>query len=103
MLELSPVAVNELGAKEQVVFAGKPKQLKKSVPAYPLTGLIVTVAVPVRPCLTVIVVGFAVIEKSGGAVIVSIKTLEVELRKLLSPPYVAEMEWDPTPRLLVVY
>ena len=59
------VPVVEAGLKLAVTPAGKPLAASDTVPLKPFTGWTVIVLLPVPPCATERVAGFAVKEKSG--------------------------------------
>ena|SRR5882762_8577391 len=73
MVELLPAAT-AVGLNDAVAPAGRPVALKLTFCAEPLVTAVEIVDVPLEPCWTETLVGFAPIEKSfgGGAVTVSV-------------------------------
>jgi len=60
-----PDPATEVGLKEVVTLAPAPLTLRLTVPVNPLTGLIVTVYLPLAPRATLRLVGETEIAKSG--------------------------------------
>ena len=67
-----------------------------------MTGVKVSVALAGAEPVSVPLVGLMLNEKSGGgAVMVTVTAVEVDLAKLALPPYCAVMEWLLTARVVV--
>ena len=77
-----PPALTEVGLKLTVVPAGAPLALRATVCAEPLVTAVLIVDVPLLPCWTLRLVGFALIEKSsvgGGVTVRPMSTVWVAL------------------------
>lgn len=100
---LAPVGVTVVGAKLQVVLDGNPEQAKLTACVKPPDGWMDRVVVVELPLATVALSGDRLRVKSGAATVTVMTTaLDVEVAKLVSPPYCAVMESDPVGSVVVV-
>jgi len=103
VIVLVPLGVTLTGLKVQVVWLGSPEQVNVTVLLNPLSGVIVTVLVPVPPGAMLRVVGLAAIEKSGGSGwTVTVATEDVDWAKDPLPPYAAVIDKVPIGSVVVV-
>lgn len=94
--------VMEAGLKVQVANDGSPEQVRDVAEANPLAGMMLMVEVAELPFVIVAVAGDSEMAKSGDAVMVMERTLDVEGALFVSPAYVAVRLWVPTVSELVV-
>src|SRR5947209_1935606 len=87
-----PPAVTEAGLKLTVVPAGCPPALRFTVCADPLVTAVPIVAVPLAPWTTVRLLGLALIEKSSGGGVVTVR-----------PTSTVCVALEPVPVTVIVY
>jgi hypothetical protein len=79
-------AVTDAGLKLLVVPVGSPLELKLTGCAEPLVTAVPIVDVPLAPCCTLMLLGFALIEKSFGGGVVTVRLTVVVWVKLVPVP-----------------
>ena len=90
--------VVDVGLKDDVTPVGNPLALNATLPVNPPVRVIVIVAIPLAPRLTVRLVGLAVSEKSGVCGATTVRLIVVER---VSPPPVPVMLTGNTPIVAV--
>lgn len=103
VIMLVPFGATLAGLNVHVVSLGSPEQVNITALLNPLSGVIVTVLVPVPPGAMLRVVGLVAIEKSGGrGWTVTVAAGDVDRAKDPLPPYAAVTNKLPTGSVVVV-